>query len=78
MDFLHADRARIASVDDTLVIFDGHKLPFIVKNGPVFLDEAINLVSYACVEVRQIKLLAQIMSCLVIYCKKNWVDLIKR
>ena len=42
VDFLHADWARLASVDNTLVIFEGDKLPFIVKNGPVFLDEAID------------------------------------
>jgi hypothetical protein len=51
VDFLHADLARIASVNDTLIIFDGEELPFIIKNGPVFLDEAIDLVLYACVEV---------------------------
>ena len=42
LDFLNADWARHTSVDDTLVIFDGDELPFIVKNGPVFLDEVIN------------------------------------
>ncbi len=51
MDFLHADWARPASVNNTLVIFDGDELPFILKNGPVFLDEAIDLVPYARVEL---------------------------
>jgi hypothetical protein len=55
LDFLHADWAHFSCVDDTLVIFDGDKLPFIVKKGSVFLDESINMVLHALVEMRQIE-----------------------
>ncbi len=55
LDFLNADWARCTSVDDTLVIFDGNELPFIVENRPVFLDEAINFILHTRVEMRQIE-----------------------
>ena len=53
--FLNADWARRTSVDDTLVIFDGDELPFIVEIGPVFLDEVINFILHTCVKMRQIE-----------------------
>ncbi len=59
MDFLNADWARCTSFDDALVIFDGDELPFIVENGPVFLDEAIDLILHIYVKMRQIEELAQ-------------------
>ena len=52
MDLLDADWARIASVNDALVILDGNKLSSIVKNGPVFLDQLIDLVLDAHGKVR--------------------------
>ena len=80
MDLLNADWARRTSVNDTLVIFDGDELPFIVENGPVFLDEAINFISHIYVEMRQIKELAQsgTVSCLVIDCEESWVNFVER
>ena len=54
-NILDGDGRCITSVDDALVIFDGDELPFIVKNRPVFLDEAINLILHTRVEMRQIE-----------------------
>ncbi len=80
MDLLDADWACIASVDDALVILDGKELSSIVKNGPVFLDQSIDLVLDARVEVRQIEVLVQgcAMSCLDVCSKKIRIDLIER
>jgi len=80
LDLLNANWARRTSVDDTLVIFDGDELPFIVENRPVFLDKAINFILHIYVKMRQIKELAQsgTVSCLVIDCKESWVNFIER
>ena len=52
VDLLDADGMGVASVDDTLVVLDGNELSFVVKNGPIALDEAIHLIPDSAIEVR--------------------------
>ena len=41
-DILDCDGGSITCVNDTLIIFDGHPDPAVVKYGPIFLNEGIN------------------------------------
>ena len=51
MDLFNGNRPGIASVDDTLIIFDRYKLSCQTKYRPIFLDESINFVSLPRLEV---------------------------
>ncbi len=72
VDLFNTDRARSASVDNALVILDGSKLSFIVENGPIFLEQSIDLLLNTHGEVREIDEPAQncSMSCLIVCDKK--------
>jgi len=52
VDLLLADGMGGASVDDALVVLDGNELSFVVKNGPIALDEAIHLIPDSAIKVR--------------------------
>ncbi len=80
VDLFNADRAHSASVNNAPVILDGDKLSFIDKNGPIFLEQSIDLLLNTCREVREIDEPAQncSMSCLVICDKKTGIDLVDR
>ncbi len=80
VDLFNADRACSASVDNALVILDGDKLSFIVKNGPIFLEQLIDLLLNTRGEVQEIDEPAQncSMSCLVVWDEKTGINLIDR
>ncbi len=80
MDLFNADRAHSASVNNALVILDRDKLSFIVKNGPIFLEQSIDLLLNMCGEVQEIDEPVQnhSMSCLVVCNKKTGINLVDR
>jgi hypothetical protein len=80
VDLFNADGAHSASVDNALVILDGDKLSFIVKNGPIFLEQLIDLLLNTCGEVQEIDEPAQncFMSCLIVCDEKSGIDLVDR
>jgi hypothetical protein len=80
VDLFNADRACSASVDNALVILDRNKLSFIVKNGPIFLEQSIDLLLNTRGEVQKIDEPVQncSMSCLVICDEKTGIDLVDR
>jgi hypothetical protein len=80
VDLFNADTVRSASVNNALVILDGDKLSFIVKNEPIFLEQLIDLLLNTHREVREIDEPAQnrSMSCLIICDKKTGINLVDR
>ena len=60
MNFLDSDWLRRPSVDNASIILYGDELPFIVEHAPIFLDEAIDLVSNRCREMGQVQLLTEL------------------
>ncbi len=58
-DILDGDGRCVTSVNDTLIVLDGHPYPALVEYPPVLLDEGINSGLKSIVEMGQVQLLAE-------------------
>ncbi len=63
VDLLYADGVSIAYVDQAGVVFNWDKLPLVVKNGPVLLQQFISLITNGGVEVQKVELLLASLYC---------------
>jgi hypothetical protein len=67
VDLLDADGASITCVNQAGVVCNWDKLPLVVKNGPVLLQQLINLIANDGVEMQKVELLSKFgtVACLV-------------
>jgi hypothetical protein len=80
MNFLDCNGFGITCINDTAVVLDRDKLTLVVKDRPVFLNEAIDHCLERWVKMGNVQLLAEFctMQSFVISCMKVGVDCVER
>jgi hypothetical protein len=80
VDLLDADGASITCVDQAGVVFNWDKLPLVIKNGPVLLQQLINLIVNGRVEVQKVELLSKFgtVARLAVMRQKTWINILNR
>ncbi len=75
---LDADGASITCVNRAGVVFNCDKLPLVVKDGPVLLQQSINPIANGGVEVQKVKLLSKFGTVvrLVVMQQKTWINIV--
>ena len=64
MDLLNGDRRGVASVNDTLIVLDGDEQASVVEDGPVALDEDVDLLAHRGLEMGEVEFCYELLAML--------------
>ena len=78
VNLFDADGASITCVNRAGVVFNWDKLPLVIKDGPVLLQQLINPIANGGVKVQKVELLSKFgtVACLVIMQQKMWINIV--
>ncbi len=78
-DLLHGNGLCTPCIDDTFVVLDWDKDPFLVEDRPILLDKRVDLFTYVGFQMQQAKILCQLrtMFRLVISTEESGIHLIQ-
>jgi hypothetical protein len=78
VDLLDADGTSITCVNQAGVVFNWDKLPLVVKDGPVLLQQLINPIANNGVKEQKVELLSNFgtVACLVVMRQKMWINIV--
>jgi hypothetical protein len=61
-DFLDGNRLCIPNINDTFVVLDGDRNAFVVEDGPIFLDDGIDLITYLGLKMQQVEIFSKLLT----------------
>jgi hypothetical protein len=78
VNLFDADGASITCVNQAGAVFNWDKLPLAIKNGPLLLQQLINLIANGGVEVEKVELLSKFGTVvhLVVMRQKTWINIV--